>query len=57
VIRALAFLVVLGVVTVLSVVELAVGDPDWLTWVMLVAGPLGMVAAVGEYLDARKERH
>jgi hypothetical protein len=56
VIRALAFMVVLGGVTILSIVELAAGDPDWLTWVMLVAGPVGMVAAVGEYLDARKER-
>jgi uncharacterized membrane protein len=56
VIRALAFMVVLGAVTVLSIVDLATGDPDWLTWVMLVAGPVGMVAALGEYLDARRGR-
>jgi hypothetical protein len=56
VIKALVFIVVLGGVTVASIVQVVVGDPDWLTWVLLVAGPLGLVAAAGELVDARKER-
>jgi hypothetical protein len=52
---SLAFIAVLAAVTVASVVQVAVGDPDWLTWVLLVAGPLGVIAAVGELLDARRK--
>ena len=55
-IKALLFIVVLGGVTIASIVQVVVGDPDWLTWVLLVAGPLGLVAAAGELVDARKER-
>jgi len=56
VIKALVFIVVLGGVTVASLVQVVAGEPDWLTWVLLVAGPLGLLAAAGEYRDARKER-
>ena len=55
-IKALVFIVVLGGVTVASLVQVVAGEPDWLTWVLLVAGPLGLLAAAGEYRDARKER-
>jgi hypothetical protein len=47
---------VLAVVTVASVVQIAAGDADWLSWVLLVAGPLGLAAAAAELSDARRER-
>ena len=53
---ALAFIAVLAVVTVASFAQVAVGDPDWLTWVLLVAGPLGLAAAAVELRDAVRER-
>jgi hypothetical protein len=56
VVLSLAAIAVLGVVTVASVVQVAAGDADWLAWVLLVAGPVGLLAAAGELRDARKER-
>ena len=47
---------VLLVVTVASVVQIVAGDPDWLSWVLLVAGPLGLAAAAAELRDARREQ-
>jgi hypothetical protein len=52
----LAMAVVLAVVTVASVVQIAAGDADWLSWVLLVAGPLGLAAAAAELRDERRER-
>jgi hypothetical protein len=52
----LAIVAVLGVVTVASVVQIAGGDADWLSWVLLVAGPLGLAAAAAELRDERRER-
>ena len=53
---ALAFIAVLGVVTVASFAQVAVGEPAWLPWVLLVAGPLGVAAAAAELRDALRER-
>jgi hypothetical protein len=53
---SMVFLVVLAAVTVGSAVEVASGDPDWLSWLLLVVGPLGVAAAAGEFRDALRER-
>lgn len=50
------FLVLLAAVTVGSAVEVATGDPDWLSWLLLVVGPLALLAAAGELRDALRER-
>ncbi len=52
-----AIAALLAVVTVASVVQIAMGDADWLSWLLLVAGPLGLAAAAAELRDARRERH
>ena len=52
-----AIAALLAVVTVASVVQIATGDADWLSWLLLVAGPLGLAAATAELRDARRERH
>jgi hypothetical protein len=52
----LAVALVLAVVTVASVVQIAAGEADWLSWLLLVAGPLGLAAAAAELRDARRER-
>ena len=51
-----AFLVLLAAVTVGSAVEVATGDADWLSWLLLVVGPVALVAAAGELRDAVRER-
>jgi hypothetical protein len=56
VLAALVFLGILGAVTIASVVQVARGDADWLSWVLLVVGPVALVAALGELRDAVKER-
>ena len=51
-----AMAAVLAVVTVVSVVQIAAGDPDWLSWLLLVAGPLGLAAAAAELRDEKRGR-
>jgi len=53
---SLAFIVGLGVLTVVSVVQIARGESDWLAWLLLVAGPLGIAAAAAELRDSIRER-
>jgi hypothetical protein len=51
--RALVFLAVIGAATVGSWIALALGERDWLTWLLAVVGPLGLAAALAELREAR----
>ena len=51
--RALAFLVVIGGATLACWVALALGNREWLTWLVAVVGPFGVAAALAELKEAR----
>ena len=54
--RALVFLVVIGGATLACWVALALGEREWLTWLVAVVGPFGVAAALAELREEREAR-